>query len=78
MTIIESFVSFAKGLPADKLEAVEAGLAALLDSYSARYEFGEGELAELDRRVAEPAPRFAVQQDIEAIFGNCIASSPRT
>ncbi|MEE9433361.1 MAG: hypothetical protein V3V15_03890 [Sphingorhabdus sp.] len=53
MTMLEKFVSFAKHLPADRLESVEASLAALMESYSEKYDLTKAELAEIDRRAAE-------------------------
>jgi hypothetical protein len=69
MTILDTFLSFAKGLPADRLQSVEAALAALMESYSERYAFTDEEMAELDRRVAEPKPTFADSAEIAALFG---------
>lgn len=69
MTMLETFVSFAKGLPADRLQSVEAALAALMESYSERYGFTDAELNELDRRVAEQKPAFADPAEIAALLG---------
>jgi hypothetical protein len=69
MGILESFVSFAKGLTGERRAEVEADLAALMESYSDRYDFRPEELSELDRRLAEPRPKFAAAEDIERIFG---------
>lgn len=69
MTVLETFLSFARGLPADRLQSVEAALAALMDAYSDRYAFTDAEMAELDRRVAEPKPAFADSAEIAALFG---------
>ena len=69
MGILESFVSFAKGLTGERRQEVEADLAALMESYSDRYEFTREELEELDRRMAEPRPQFAPAEDVERIFG---------
>ena len=69
MTIFEKFVSFAQGLPADRREAVEAGLAALMESYSAEYEFTPQELAEIDSRFAEPKPQYSDPGDNSRLFG---------
>jgi hypothetical protein len=69
MTLLEKFMSFAQTLPADQLEAVEASLAALMESLSEKFGFSPQELAEIDRRVADPAPEFSSQQDIAKLFG---------
>lgn len=69
MTVIDRFLSFARGLSEDRLESVEEALAALMDSYSERYDFAPTELDEIDRRVAEPRPEYASPQEIEALFG---------
>ena len=69
MTSLEKFISFAQRLPADQLEAVEASLSALMDSLSERFDFSAEELAEIDRRAADPAPRFSSPTDITKIFG---------
>ena len=69
MTMIEKFLSFAKALPADQLEAVEESLAALMESMSERYDFTPAELADLQMRLAEPNPEFSDPADIAKIFG---------
>jgi hypothetical protein len=69
MGILDSFIAFTMGLSGDKLQAVEADLAALMDSYSDRFGFTSEELAELEQRVAEPNPKFAHPNDVERIFG---------
>lgn len=69
MGIIESFVSFAEGLTGQRRKALEAELAALMESYSERFEFTPEELAELDRRVAEPKPRYASADEVERELG---------
>ena len=62
MTSLEKFVSFAQALPADQLESVEASL-------SEQYGFAPEELAEIDRRMADPDPQFSSKADIAGIFG---------
>jgi hypothetical protein len=69
MTMLDIFVSFARSLPADRLQSVEAELAAMMEAYSERYAFDASELAELDRRVAEPNPAFANPAEIAALLG---------
>lgn len=73
MTVLDTFVSFARRLPADRLQSVEAALAALMETYSERYDFTDSERNELDRRVAEPKPTFADPADITAMFGKPFA-----
>lgn len=69
MTVLESFMSFARQLPADRLEMVEEALASLMASYSGDHQLTGAELAELDRRVADPAAKFADPRDIAELFG---------
>lgn len=69
MTMLEKFMAFAKGLPADRLESVEEVLAALMESHSDKYDLTADQLAELDRRVAEERPEFAAEEDITKLFG---------
>lgn len=69
MTMIDKFLTFTKRLPSDQLESVDAALAALMESYSSDYDFTATELAELDKRVANPRPKYADPAKIEAIFG---------
>ena len=59
MTMLEKFMAFAKGLPADRLESVEEVLAVLMESHSEKYDLTADQLAELDRRVAEERPEFS-------------------
>lgn len=69
MTVLDSFLSFAKRLPADQLEPIEAVLATLMDSHDAANAFSSGDLAELDRRLAEPKPQFANKASIDDLLG---------
>lgn len=69
MTMLDKFLSFARRLPADRLESVEETLAALMESLSDRHDLTPDELAEIDRRVANPDPRFSRPDDIAKIFG---------
>lgn len=69
MTMLDKFIAFASALPADQRESVEESLAALMESLSAEFDFTSEELAELDRRVAEPNPEFADPAAIAKIFG---------
>ena len=69
MTSLEKFISFAQALPADQLESVEASLSALMESLSEQYGFSPDELAEIDRRTANPDPEFSSQASIARIFG---------
>jgi hypothetical protein len=69
MTMLDKFMSFAKDLPADRLESVEESLAALMESLSERYEFTPDQLAELDQRMAEEHPEYASEDTITKIFG---------
>lgn len=69
MTMLEKFMAFAKGLPADRLESVEEVLAALMESHSEKYDLTTEQLAEVDRRVAEERPEFSDPKDITKLFG---------
>ena len=69
MTILEKFVAFAEGLPEDRRQAFEELLADLMAGESSDGEFTPEELAELDRRMADPNPEYADPKDIAAIFG---------
>ncbi|BBB09112.1 MULTISPECIES: hypothetical protein [unclassified Sphingopyxis] len=69
MTSLEKFMSFAQALPADQLEAVEASLSALMESLSEQFDLSPRELAEIDRRVANPAPEFSSEAEIAKLFG---------
>jgi hypothetical protein len=69
MTVLDSFIAFARALPADRREAVEDTLAALMDSYGERFDFTHDELAELRRRAAEADPELSDPNDISQIFG---------
>lgn len=69
MTVLESFVQFAKDLPSGQLHDVEAALAEIMASYSSEHEFTEAELSELRHRLAEADPDFATDKDVKALFG---------
>ena len=73
MTILETFLSFTRGLPEDRRAAMEATLAALMESYSGDHEFALAELDEIERRLADPAPKFADPAEIAQLFGKPFA-----
>ena len=58
MTVLDKFVAFAAGLPADRRREVEEVLAALMDRESDDHGLTPAQLAELDRRLAEPNPEY--------------------
>ncbi|MDE2596853.1 MAG: hypothetical protein KGL44_08255 [Sphingomonadales bacterium] len=74
MTVLDSFVSFANSLSADRLQSVEAALAALMESYADTYGFTPAEMQEIERRVAEPAPQYASPAAITQLFGKPFGS----
>jgi uncharacterized protein Smg (DUF494 family) len=67
MTILDRFFDFARALPADRLGPVEDLLAAVMDTSDIANAFSADELAELDRRIAEPR-EYATQDEIAALF----------
>lgn len=69
MTVLDSFLAFAKALPADRLGSIEDALLVLMQSYSAQAEFSASELAILDHRVAEERPAFARKSAVEQLLG---------
>jgi hypothetical protein len=69
MTILEKFVEFAERLPDDRRQEIEELLADLMAGESIASEFSADELAELERRMADPNPKYADPKDIAAIFG---------
>lgn len=74
MTMLDTCLSFARRLPADRLESVEESLAALMESFSETYGLTPDELAEIDRRVAVTNPEFSRQNDIAKFFGQPFAA----
>jgi hypothetical protein len=69
MTVLENFIAFAIALPAGQRESVEEALTALMESLSAEYDFTPTELAEIERRAANPDPQFADPAAITKLFG---------
>ena len=69
MTVLETFVSFASRLPADRLRSVEDTLATLMETYSGEHEFTPAERKELDRRGAVENPEYADPATISKLFG---------
>lgn len=69
MTVLDKFIAFASALPADQRESVEEALATLMESLSAEFDFTPTELAELERRMAEPDPELSDFADITKLFG---------
>lgn len=69
MTVLDSFVSFANSLSADRRQSVEDTLAALMESYSDTYAFIPTELTEISNRLAEPNPEYSSPTAITKLFG---------
>ena len=69
MTIFEKFAEFAEGLPETRRQEIEELLADLMAGENTAGEFSAEELAELERRMADPNPQYADPKDIAAIFG---------
>jgi hypothetical protein len=69
MTVLEKFVAFAEGLPAERRQAIEDLLADMMGAEDASGDFTPAEMAELRRRLADPDPQYADPKDIAAIFG---------
>jgi hypothetical protein len=72
MTTLEKFISFAKTLDGDQRGSLDAVLTSVMESYSDNYALTEDELAEIDRRVADPNLQLASDAEITAIFGKSI------
>ena len=68
MTIFEKFAEFAERLPQDRRQVYEELLADLMAGENTDGEFTAAELAELERRMADPSPKYADPEEVEAIF----------
>ena len=68
MTIIEKFVAFAEGLPADRRAEIEEILFEIMEAETADCELSPEQLAELERRMADPNPQYASAEEVEAFF----------
>lgn len=68
MTTIEKLAAFAEALPRDRRVAFEEALDELMDAYSPEYDLTEAEMAELERRMVDPNPKYADPAEVEAIF----------
>ena len=73
MTMIDQFIAFTRTLPADRLAPVEEALGAIMATWSGEAVFTGGELAELDRRLAEPKPEYSAPDDVAKLLGKPFA-----
>lgn len=73
MTLIDQFIAFTRTLPADKLAPVEEALGAIMATWPGEAEFSSSEMAELDRRLAEPKPEYSPPDDIATLLGKPFA-----
>ena len=69
MTVLDTFIAFARALPTERREAMDDTLAALMESYAKEYDFTPEEMAELRLRAAETDPELSDPQDITRLFG---------
>lgn len=67
MTIFEEFVAFAEALPDDRRATIAELLSDIMASEGDWQLSGE-QLAELDRRMADPNPQYADPAGVEALF----------
>ncbi len=67
--MLESFLRFARELPAEKLDEVEDALAAIMASFNQGDAFTPVEMAELNRRLQVSDPEYASDDAVRAIFG---------
>ena len=69
MTVLDNFIAFARALPAERLEAMDDALAALMESYAKEYDFTSEEMADLRRCAGETDPEHFDPDEIARIFG---------
>lgn len=69
MTVLDQFVAFAQGLPADRRPPLDEAMGAIMATYSGEHGFSDTELAELDRRVAETRPTYSSPETIAELLG---------
>ena len=67
MTILERFMAFAVGLPAERRAEIEKRLAEIMVR-EVDGEQGPGQPAGLNRRIADPEPLYATTEEVEAFF----------
>jgi putative addiction module component (TIGR02574 family) len=67
MTVFEEFVAFAEALPDDR-RAVIAELVSDIMGAEGDWQLSREQLAELDRRMADPNPDYADPAEVEAFF----------
>jgi hypothetical protein len=67
MTILERFMAFALGLPAERRAAIEERLAEIMGSEGVG-EQGPEQPAEPNRRMADSKPLYATAEEVEAFF----------
>jgi hypothetical protein len=68
MTVLEKFMAFAEALSSAERQEIEALLASIMDAHAGEFDLTVEELAELDRRLADPNREYADPAEIEAIF----------
>lgn len=69
MTKIDKFVAFTRELPREQLDAIEATLEEIMESYSKEHDLTAGEIAEIRRRIADPSRKRADRGAVAQIFG---------
>jgi hypothetical protein len=73
MTVIDQFIAFTRTLPADRLAPIEEALGAIMAAWSDEAGLSSSEMAELDRRLAEPKPEYSPPDDIAKLLGKPFA-----
>jgi hypothetical protein len=69
MSILEKFNAYAEALPPERRREIDDLLASIMESDSPEFDLTPDELAELDRRMADPHPVYADPKAMAAIFG---------
>jgi len=67
MTTLEKFVSFTEALSPERRRLMEEVLEDLMAD-SAEEDFTPDQLTELERRLADPDPKYADPEAVEALF----------
>lgn len=68
MTILEQFNAFAERLPPERRAEIEQLLADIMASEDADWELSPDQLTELRRRMADPNPEYATDEEVDAFF----------
>lgn len=74
MTKLQKFTKFVEALSGQQREDVERLMESVMLNYDERYKLSAEQEAEIERRIADPNPKYVSDVEMEEFFGKPLNS----